>query len=54
MNQNTLWYEHTYGPIRAKVEEWIWYDDHRPKSDYLANWEEHDNFRSKNMTGIVC
>lgn len=47
MNQNTMMYKHTYGPIRAKVEEWIWYDDHQPKGDYFANIEEHDAFRSK-------
>lgn len=53
MNQITLWYKHTYGLIRAKVEEWNWYGDHQPRSNYFANWEEHDAFRSK-LTGIAC
>lgn len=35
-----------YEPIREKVEEWIWYDENQPKSNYLANVEEHDRFRS--------
>ncbi len=49
MNQekNTFWYKHIYGPIRAKVEEWIWYDDNQPKGNYFANREEHDAFRSR-------
>ncbi len=42
-----------YEPIRKKVEEWIWYDDHRPKSNYFANIEEHDRFRSLNDRDCV-
>lgn len=36
MNQNTLWYKYTYGSIRVKVEGWVWYDAHQPKSNYFA------------------
>lgn len=43
MDRNTRWYR----PIREKVEEWIWYYDHRPKSNYFENREEHDTFRSR-------
>ena len=35
-----------YEPIRKKVEEWLWYDENQPKSNYFANVEEHDRFRS--------
>lgn len=35
-----------YEPIREKVEEWLWYDENRPKCSYVANMEEHDRFRS--------
>ncbi len=34
-----------YEPIRKKVEEWLWYDENQPKSNYFANVEEHDRFR---------
>ncbi|MCM1048535.1 MAG: hypothetical protein NC433_08925 [Clostridiales bacterium] len=47
MEKNTTLHNYIYGPIRRKVEEWIWYDDHQPKSNYFANREEHDAFRSK-------
>ncbi|MCM1235020.1 MAG: hypothetical protein NC489_33390 [Ruminococcus flavefaciens] len=47
MNQNITLYEYIYGPIRKKVEEWIWYDDNQPKSNYFVNREEHDAFRSR-------
>ncbi len=47
MNRNSGFYQHIYGPIMKKVEEWIWYDDHQPKSNYFANREEHDTFRSR-------
>lgn len=36
-----------YEPIRAKVEEWLWYDENQPKCSYSANAEEHDRFRSQ-------
>ncbi len=47
MNQNIGFYQHIYGPIMEKVREWIWYDDHQPKSNYFANREEHDAFRGQ-------
>lgn len=34
-----------YGAIREKVEEWIWYDEHAPKSNYLEHVEEHEEYR---------
>ena len=34
-----------YEPIRKKMEEWIWYDDHAPKSSYIDHVQEHDEYR---------
>lgn len=46
MKQITAAEKCLYGPIRKKIEEWIWYDDHEPKSSYRENREEHDSFRA--------
>lgn len=34
-----------YEPIREKIEEWIRYDEHAPKSNYREHPEEHDEYR---------
>lgn len=37
-----------YKSIMNKIQEWINYDEKRPKSDYFTNQKEHDEFRMKN------
>lgn len=34
-----------YKPIRNKIEEWIWYDDHKPAGEYYDNVEAHEEYR---------
>lgn len=48
MEQNKI-----YEPIRKKAEEWIWYDEHEPKSGYRENVAEHDEFRRKHDRDCV-
>lgn len=37
--------DNIYEPIRNKIEEWIWYDDHKPAGAYYDNVEAHDEYR---------
>lgn len=43
----------SYEPIINKIRAWINYDKNRPKSDYVTNRKEHDEFRRKNDLDCV-
>lgn len=42
-----------YKPIREKIEEWIRYDEHAPKSNYREHPEEHDEYRRRHDRDCV-
>ncbi len=37
--------DNIYKPIINKIEEWIWYDDHKPAGEYYDNVEAHEEYR---------
>lgn len=42
-----------YKPIREKITEWLWYDEHAPKSNYKEHSEEHDEYRRQHDRDCV-
>ena len=42
-----------YEPIMRKIRSWVDYERNRPKSDYVSNPQEHDNYRSRNDLDCV-
>lgn len=44
-NRREMMADNIYEPIRRKIEEWIYYDDHKPVGEYSKHQEEHDEYR---------
>lgn len=42
-----------YKPIREKIEGWLRYDEHAPKSDYRKHRKEHDEYRRRHDRDCV-
>ncbi len=38
--------EERYEPLLRRIDSWIWYQEHMPKSDYKSEPQVHDAFRS--------